>query len=68
MAQALEQRWEADRVREAERAGQPDTAVRLQPSKARLGSTFGGACAAVSTDLLSQDTSLWCCVQHRGAI
>jgi len=42
MAEALEQRWEADRVREAERAGQPDTAVRLQPSKARRGSTFGG--------------------------
>ena len=42
MAEALEQRWEADRVREAERAAQPDTAVRLQPSKARLGKTSGG--------------------------
>lgn len=35
MAEALEERWEADRVREQQSAAQPDTAVRLQPQKVR---------------------------------
>lgn len=35
MAEALEERWEADRLREQQSAAQPDTAVRLQPQKVR---------------------------------
>lgn len=41
MAVALEERWEADRLREQETAVQPDTAVRLQPSKVHLAPRCG---------------------------
>ncbi|KAK9838362.1 hypothetical protein WJX81_007179 [Elliptochloris bilobata] len=33
MAEALEERWESDRLREQQSAARPDTATRLQPQK-----------------------------------